>query len=546
MKLAAAVTFAAMVLAAAGGDIAIRPPLWTDADSQPVKKPGTQQASELYAILNNSWLRHLSPEYKALSARNSPALNVNAWDQVPDSSWYANRMSRKSMTFEEILLDLNAGPPAAPPWTVVQVEDEGYTPKLRIRDSAKNVYVLKFDLPEFLERNSGAERISTLVFHAAGYNVPGNVIAYFRSGDIRTDAKSKYIDALRKERPMTDADLKEALSRLKPLPDGRYRGLASPFLPGSGVGKWLYTGARGDDPNDLIPHELRRELRGMYVIASWVNHVDVGDKNTFDSYIGDDGKGFIRHYLIDFGSSLGSGNFVNGPFRVGHEYIFDGAAMSRAFLTLGAWRRPWVRQGVIRHPEIGYYQAELFNPSKWKPNYPNLAFERMDDADAYWGAKIVTAFSDELIQRLAEAGEYTRAEVTSYMADVLRQRRDAIGRYWFDRVTALEQFTLEGEQLSFSDLALDRRYAGEGSRTYRLWVDGSKARVVFSGQRVQIPELPLRNATTPDRYGRVPLARLWIQAKRQDGGWAMPVELVLGRNQASAAIEVLGWRHGVR
>jgi hypothetical protein len=547
MRLAAALSFATLLMAAGGGNIAVRPPQWTDPDNRPVPKPGSQEASELYAILNNSWLRHLSPEYEALSVRNSPALNVNAWDEVPDSSWFTGRIGRRAMAFEEIVSSLGAIPPAPPPWTVVQVEAEGYTPKLRVRDSANHTYILKFDLPEFLERNSGAERISTLVFHAAGYNVPGNTIAYFRAGDIRIDAaKSKYVDAFGKERPMTEADLRDALSRLKPLPDGRYRGLASPFLPGSGVGKWLYTGTRKDDANDLIPHELRRELRGMRVLAAWANHVDAGDKNTFDSYIGKDGEGFLRHYLIDFGSSLGSGNFVNGPFRVGHEYIFDGAAMSRALLTLGAWRRPWERRGVIRYPEIGYYQAELFDPPKWKPNYPNLAFERMDDADAYWGAKIVTAFSDELIQGLAEAGGFTRAEVTSYLADVLRRRRDAIGHYWFDRVTALEQFELKGERLSFRDLALDRGYAGREARGYRLWVEGGKERTEFDSQSVQLPQKPLSGLATPDRFGRIPLARLWIQARRRDGGWALPVEVILGRNRDRAAVEAIGWRHGVR
>ena len=55
---------------------------------------------------------------------------------------------------------------------------------------------------------------------------------------------------------------------------------------------------------------------------------------------------------------------------------------------------------VIDDPEVGYYQSKLFEPRRWKPNYPNLAFERMDEADAYWGAKIVTAFSDELIAAL--------------------------------------------------------------------------------------------------------------------------------------------------
>ena len=125
---------------------------------------------------------------------------------------------------------------------------------------------------------------------------------------------------------------------------------------------------------------------------------------------------------MDFGSTLGGGDFVNGPYRIGHEYIFDGPAIGRSLVTLGVWRRPWEAKGQIRYPEVGYFQYEIFDPRKWKPNYPNLAFERMDDADAYWGAKIVTAYSDGLIEQLAEAGEYSRHEVTNYVANTLKRR----------------------------------------------------------------------------------------------------------------------------
>jgi hypothetical protein len=490
-------------------------------------------------------MRHLSPAEKVAAARDAGALNVNAWDEVPDSSWFTNRMGRRSLSFEEICAGLEGHPPAEGSWVVSRVEDEGYTPKLRVRDRAGRTYILKFD-PSVPEKNSGAERISTLVLHAAGYNVPHNSIVYFRSSRLVLGEGAYYTDSIGKRRPLTPADLEAVLKKIKPLADGRYRGLASLYLPGKGAGKFKYTGTRRDDPNDIIPHERRRELRGLRVIAAWINHADTGDKNTYDAYITVNGRSYLKHYLLDFGSSLGSGDYVNGPYRVGHEYIFDGAAIGHSFVTLGLWRRPWDERGRIVHQEIGYYDSELFEPEKWKPNYPNLAFSRMDDADAFWGAKIVTAFSDELIEKLAAGGEYGRPQVVTYLVQTLKARRDAIARYWLDRVAPLEEFVLKNGWLEFRDLAVERGYASkEKAREYRLRVDGTKEPIEFAGPGVRLPELKLAAGREPDGYGRTPLARIWIQARQRGGGWSLPVELTLGQTRNNDQLQVLGWRHAI-
>ncbi|NIW47138.1 MAG: hypothetical protein GWN30_21030, partial [Gammaproteobacteria bacterium] len=59
-------------------------------------------------------------------------------------------------------------------------------------------------------------------------------------------------------------------------------------------------GIRDDDLNDVIPHQHRRELRGLRVVAAWLNHFDTKANNTLDVYVED---GYVRHYLIDFGST---------------------------------------------------------------------------------------------------------------------------------------------------------------------------------------------------------------------------------------------------
>ena len=50
---------------------------------------------------------------------------------------------------------------------------------------------------------------------------------------------------------------------------------------------------------------------------------------------GGDGRGFVRHYLIDFGASLGSASYGPNSPRSGGDYLFAWGPASRQFLTLG-------------------------------------------------------------------------------------------------------------------------------------------------------------------------------------------------------------------
>ena len=66
-------------------------------------------------------------------------------------------------------------------------------------------------------------------------------------------------------------------------------------------------GTRPDDPNDIVPHEHRRELRALKVFAAWTNLVDLKALNTMDTLITENGKARVRHYLLDVGSTFGMG-----------------------------------------------------------------------------------------------------------------------------------------------------------------------------------------------------------------------------------------------
>ena len=117
-----------------------------------------------------------------------------------------------------------------------------------------------------------------------------------------------------KPRQMTRDDLKALLGHVAGNPDGSYRIVASRLLPGKVLGGFRYHGTRPDDPNDVVPHEDRRELRALKVFGAWTNLVDIKAGNTVDTLMSEGGRPFVRHWLQDVGSTFGMG--ANGP----HEW----------------------------------------------------------------------------------------------------------------------------------------------------------------------------------------------------------------------------------
>jgi hypothetical protein len=256
---------------------------------------------------------------------------------------------------------------------------------------------------------------------------------------------------------MTDADLDRNLEKAARLPDGRIRIVASLRLEGEPLGPFQYRGTRPDDANDVFPHEHRRELRGLRVFAAWLNHDDSRAINTQDMFIPGEGGGYVRHHLIDFSSSLGSGSnelreiAPQNP-RAGNEYIIEFGPALRSLFTLGIWDRPWRAVRYPQHPGVGNFEADFFQPEAWRPEYPNPAFERMDDEDAFWAASIVHAFTDDLVRAAVATGDLGDAASERYLADTLIRRRNKIVAYYFARVNPLAGFAVEGAGLAFRNL----------------------------------------------------------------------------------------------
>ena len=128
----------------------------------------------------------------------------------------------------------------------------------------------------------------------------------------------------------------------------------------AGIGPYAREGTRADDPNDRIPHEQRRSLRGQFPIFAWLNHTDMQEDNTLDTF--DDGH--VVHYLIDFGKALGVMGWGLKWKTVGYTYRFDLGLALKSLLTLGLWVRPWEGLEETGLRGIGLFDAEHYHPGE--------------------------------------------------------------------------------------------------------------------------------------------------------------------------------------
>lgn len=420
---------------------------------------------ELYDFALNSFVK---PGVRQNSDDPTPAQAINTLGEVPDSAWYANRHGARRMSLGDLVR--GAGTDNAPAkegvWTVFQSKAEGVTPGFRVRDTQGRRYVFKMDPKRYPELASAADVVGAKFFHALGYNVPENYIVTFRREQLVPDPKGKFVDSRGRERPMTPRDLDDILKNAPRDAEGRYRALASFYLPGELLGPFRFHGVRSDDPNDITPHEHRRDLRGLHVFCAWLGHNDAKSLNTQDSLLNDGPFRYIRHYLIDFGASLGSDSFTIKSPRAGNEYLIGWKPAAVQMLSLGFVIPDWAKADFPVIPSAGRFESHVFEPERWTPNYRIPAFRNRLPDDEFWAAKQVMAFRDDEIRALVGTGEYSDSRAVDHLTRVLIERRDKIGRCYFAKVLPLDQFQVRNGRLEFVDLGVTHGFASP--REYKI------------------------------------------------------------------------------
>jgi len=526
--------WAAVDLRSAGRRFYDDDPIAREPASQDASHAASQEVDLFVDLMLNLFTRPGDAE------TNVRAGNVNTVDEVPDSTWFTNRIGTRPVSKEEAIRGpIEGRPPAPGTWTIIRAKSAGFSPGFTATDPTGETWFVSFDQPGYPEAESAAVVVANKIFWTLGYWQVENFIVSLRQNDlvIADDVQVTLVPS-GKSRKMTRSDLDEILRRAHRSPDGSYRAVAARQLPGRVIGPFKYFGTRNDDPNDIVPHEDRRELRALKVFGAWTNLSDMKAGNTLDTVVTENGRGVVRHYLQDVGSTFGTGALDVLQWADGWNYFYDGGLLLKRLVSLGFYQEPWQTAQYAEYPSIGRFEGDAFDPLTWKPHAPTAAFLRARSDDTFWAARRVAAFSDDLIRAIVDTGEFSDRAAADHLATVLMKRRDKILRAYLPAVNPLVDFSLTDAALTFTNAAVAAGVADECPGYEASWAifDNTTGETTAIGApttgtvgRISVPPgLPSSSGSFIRIQVRAirPAVSAWsvpmdVYFRRTDTGWAL-------------------------
>ena len=394
------------------------------------------------------------------------AQNLNTIDELPDSSWFTNRIGTIPVTAEQVTKGPIIGAPPDPSkWTVIREKTSGVHPGFTARDAKGETWFLQFDPPYFAEGATSVVEVASKIFWAFGYNQVETYLTTLDPKNIEFDPKATLRRPNGKRTPFTWDDINAILERVARNKDGSYRVVAGRLIPGKIMGNFMYIGTRPDDPNDLVPHEHRRELRALRVFGAWTNLTDWKAANNLDALETVNGRTIIKHYLQDVGSTFGLNNDLH-EWDLGYEHFYQGGSTAKRFFSFGFARSPWQSIPYVEYPSTGKFEGDRFDPRAWRPQIPTQAYLELRDDDAFWAARRVLAFTDDLIRAAVKTGQYSDPAAEKLVGDVLIKRRQKIASVYLTAVNPIVSPKLDASnRLTFENAAMAAGVA-DGAVTY--------------------------------------------------------------------------------
>jgi hypothetical protein len=504
-------------------------PLWVEPVTQDVARPTPYQPDIDYSYLVNYLGRPGDP---VLGQR---ALNVNTVDEVPDGPFWVNRAGRIPLTPELVVRASNTDDGPAPGiWTVVSGKSAGVTHGFSIHDPRGTHWFLKFDPAGWPGMATGSELVGAKLFWALGFHTPEYHIVAVRPENLVIAAPSDSVHKGVHETPMTRKELDALFAVLHRSADGSYRAIASKAVPGRYMGRIRYDGTRADDPNDIVPHEYHRELRAHLVFAAWLDRVDVKRDQSVVTLVTEGGHSFLRRYLLDWSSSLGSaGTVPRRPWEGYEQFLEPPVTIGKRMLAFGTIVPSWRRLSFYVNPSVGALQDELdhWDPERWQPLITNAAFRHARADDKFWAAYKMAFITEDIVRAVVAAARFEDPVAAEHLVDFIMRRRQRILATYLPAINPVVDPVLSAAgRLSFRNAAVE--FAGASPpRAYRAaWSAFDNDRGVAApigvteatGTAVDAPSLP------PTRYLKVELRSVGAPVP----AWEMPIDLYFRRNSA--------------
>ncbi len=442
--------------------------------------------------------------------RARDAVDVNALDEVPTSSWFdANRPP---------LLDgyASKGLPVAP--FEAAPPDPKREDKRVVIDAAGQRWEVVLDDADRPGLRTGAGAIASRLMYALGYHA-------------------------------ADAHIVSLQSHPRALAV-RWPSARAPYSKSETfeLGPTVSTGTRLDDPNDVVPHEDRRSLRALGTIAAWIGLDQIRSDTLRDVYVGPPGEGFVQHQVVSLDDALGA-----GALRSALNGDEDGAPPGNAWLALGSLGfapkegadpsdTPFPSVGIFsRHVDLAEYRLSVpFPPAK-----DALL------ADLYWAAKRVARVPDGTIADAVAGGEVESAAARDYLKRALEARRTDIARLVMSFVTPLELARTtpvsakrapgESFELRLDDRAILRSFAKASESRYEIELQDADGEALVAPFESRPSGSTLSLKLSPELLDRNGYLIVRIRAVRGEVRAPRSVELHLRGNAETA--QVRGVRH---
>jgi hypothetical protein len=154
----------------------------------------------------------------------------------------------------------------------------------------------------------------------------------------------------------------------------------------------------------------------------------------------------------------------------------------------------------------------------------------MQPDDAFWGARLVSQFSDNAIRAIVQQAGYDDPQAVDYLTRTLVRRRDIIARTWLNGVNPIVDVSLDAKgTLAFTNAAVDAGVAAHGAYSI-AWArfdneSGGSTRVSVEKRtqpRGAAPASLIANAAFIE-------ATIWSE-QAEHPAWASPVRVYFRRD----------------